>query len=44
LVSLVPQEEASRFSFTVLDYVLFGVFPHLHQLAMPRPDDVAIAL
>ena len=44
LVSLVPQEEASRFSFTVLDYVLFGRSPHLHQLAMPRPDDVAIAL
>jgi iron complex transport system ATP-binding protein len=43
VVSLVPQEELSRFSFTVLDYVLFGRSPYLHQLATPSTADIAIA-
>lgn len=43
VVSLVPQEELSRFSFTVLDYVLFGRSPYLHQLATPSAADIAIA-
>ncbi len=42
-VSLVPQEESSRFSFSVLEYVLFGRSPYLHQLASPSPKDVQIA-
>lgn len=42
-VSLVPQEEGSRFSFTVLEYVLFGRSPYLHELASPSRDDIRIA-
>lgn len=42
-VSLVPQEEGSRFSFTVLEYVLFGRSPYLHELAAPTKHDVRIA-
>ncbi|MFA5468316.1 MAG: ABC transporter ATP-binding protein [Sphaerochaetaceae bacterium] len=44
IVSLVPQEEISRFSFSVLDYVLFGRSPYLHQLASPSPRDIEISL
>lgn len=43
-VSLVPQEESSRFSFTVIDYVLFGRSPYLHQLESPSGPDIDIAL
>jgi len=42
-VSLVPQEEGSRFSFTVLEYVLFGRSPYLHELASPSKQDIEIA-
>lgn len=42
-VSLVPQEEGSRFSFTVLEYVLFGRSPYLHELASPTKGDIKIA-
>ena len=42
-VSLVPQEEGSRFSFTVLEYVLFGRSPYLHELAAPKKNDIQIA-
>lgn len=43
-VALVPQEESSRFSFSVLEYVLFGRSPYLHQLATPSPNDIRIAI
>lgn len=43
LISLVPQEEKSRFSFTVAEYVLFGRSPHLHALASPGKADLRIA-
>ena len=43
-VALVPQEESSRFAFNVLEYVLFGRSPYLHQLATPPPEDVGIAV
>lgn len=42
-VSLVPQEEGSRFSFTVIEYVLFGRSPYVHELASPDEGDVRIA-
>ncbi len=42
-VSLVPQEEGSRFSFSVMEYVLFGRSPYLHELASPSREDVDIA-
>ncbi len=42
-VSLVPQEEGARFSFSVLEYVLFGRSPYLHQLASPTKHDVQVA-
>lgn len=42
-VSLVPQEEGSRFSFSVIEYVLFGRSPYLHELASPTRDDIKIA-
>ncbi len=44
LVSLVPQNEPLQFSFTLLDYVLFGRAPYLPQLAEPSQDDIDIAL
>lgn len=43
-VSLVPQEEGSRFSFSVLEYVLLGRSPYVHELAGPSHSDVAIAM
>ncbi len=43
IVSLVPQEELSRFSFNVLDYVLFGRSPYLNHLASPSALDIEIA-
>jgi iron complex transport system ATP-binding protein len=43
-VALVPQEESSRFAFNVLEYVLFGRSPYLHQLATPSAEDVKLAI
>ena len=42
-VSLVPQEEVSRFAFTLREYVLFGRAPHVTALAMPSARDEAEA-
>lgn len=42
-VALVPQSEQFNFSFTLLDYVLFGRSPHLSQLATPTAQDAMIA-
>jgi iron complex transport system ATP-binding protein len=42
-MSLVPQEEGARFSFTVLEYVLFGRSPYIHELAAPTKHDIHIA-
>lgn len=44
LISLVPQNEPLQFSFSLLDYVLFGRAPYLPQLGNPSRDDVDIAL
>lgn len=44
LISLVPQEETARFSFTVLDYVLFGRSAYLMPTAAPSTKDIEIAL
>jgi len=44
LASLVPQDEMSRFSFTVLDYTMFGRSPYIHQLAAPTDEDARICL
>ena len=44
LISLVPQDETARFSFTVLDYVLFGRSAHLMPTAAPGGEDIEIAL
>jgi iron complex transport system ATP-binding protein len=44
IVSLVPQNEPLQFSFTLLDYVLFGRAPYLPQLAKPSSEDIDIAL
>lgn len=43
-VALVPQEESSRFAFNVLEYVLFGRSPYLHQLATPSAEDVGLSI
>ena len=43
LISLVPQNEPIQFSFTVLDYVLFGRAPYLPPLGIPGKEDVEIA-
>ena len=42
-VALVPQEEASRFAFTLREYVLSGRAPHVAALAMPSLRDEAEA-
>ena len=44
LISLVPQNEPIQFSFTLLDYVLFGRAPYLPQLGSPDQNDIDIAL
>ena len=44
LISLVPQNESLQFSFTLLDYVLFGRVPYLPQLGSPGKNDIKIAL
>ncbi|MFA5446988.1 MAG: ABC transporter ATP-binding protein [Sphaerochaeta sp.] len=43
-VALVPQNEQFNFSFTLLDYTLFGRSPYLNQLQTPSEEDAAIAL
>ncbi len=43
-VALVPQEESSRFAFNVLEYVLFGRSPYLHQLATPSAEDIKLSI
>ena len=42
-VALVPQTERTPFALTVLDYVLLARAPYMATLAMPGPDDVAVA-
>ncbi|MGE4583894.1 MAG: ABC transporter ATP-binding protein [Sphaerochaeta sp.] len=42
-LALVPQSEPSNFSFTLLDYVLFGRSPYLSELGTPSPADAQIA-
>ncbi len=44
LISLVPQNEPIQFSFSLLDYVLFGRAPYLPQLGSPKQHDIDIAL
>jgi iron complex transport system ATP-binding protein len=43
LISLVPQNEPLHFSFTLLDYVLFGRAPYIPQLGLPGKKDIDIA-
>ncbi len=43
LMSLVAQSEHISFSFSVIDYVLFGRTPHLSQLSSPAQRDWDIA-
>lgn len=43
LVSWVPQSPVIPAGMTVLDYILLGRTPHLHPLASPRKEDVALA-
>lgn len=43
LVSWVPQAPVIPAGMNVLDYVLLGRTPHLHPLASPRKEDVALA-
>lgn len=42
IISLVPQQEISRFAFNVKEYVLFGRSPYINQFAMPTDDDLKI--
>ncbi len=42
-IALVPQSEHYNFSFSVLDYTLFGRSPYLNQLATPTAKDADIA-
>ena len=41
-MSLVPQNERVRFDYTVLEYLLLGRTPYLHQLEMPGQKDLRI--
>lgn len=43
-LALVPQSEQYNFSFTLLDYVLFGRSPYLSSLGTPSSEDADIAL
>lgn len=43
LVALVPQSEQFNFSFTLLDYTLFGRSPYLGQMQSPSALDAQIA-
>ena len=42
-IALVPQSEHYNFSFTLLDYTLFGRAPYLAEMAAPADEDVHIA-
>ncbi len=42
-LALVPQSEQYNFSFSLLDYVLFGRSPYLSQLGTPSEEDAEIA-
>ena len=42
-MALVPQSEQYNFSFTLLDYVLFGRSPYLSSLGTPTQEDADIA-
>ena len=42
-IALVPQSEHYNFSFTLLDYTLFGRAPYLAEMASPTDNDVHIA-
>lgn len=42
-IALVPQSEHYNFSFTLLDYTLFGRAPYLSEMANPTDKDVHIA-
>ena len=42
-ISLVPQSEHYNFSFTLLEYTLFGRAPYLAEMASPTDKDVHIA-
>ncbi len=44
LMSLAAQSESITFSFPVVDYVLFGRAPHLHQLRPPSRQDRETAM
>ncbi|MCF7942799.1 MAG: ABC transporter ATP-binding protein [Spirochaetia bacterium] len=43
-LSLVPQNEPVQFSFTTLDYVMFGRAPYLPQIGIPGEIDTRIAM
>ncbi len=43
IVGLVPQEERSRFAFTLFEFVLFGRAPYLHHMKSPDKNDHRIA-
>jgi iron complex transport system ATP-binding protein len=43
-IAMVPQSENYNFSFTVLDYTLFGRAPYLSQMESPKDRDIEIAL
>ncbi|MDD3902095.1 MAG: ABC transporter ATP-binding protein [Sphaerochaeta sp.] len=42
-MALVPQSENYNFSFTLLDYTLFGRAPYLSEMGSPTENDVDIA-
>lgn len=42
-VGWVPQSEQIPFDFSLLDYVLLGRAPYLSPLALPAPEDAALA-
>jgi iron complex transport system ATP-binding protein len=42
-IGLVPQSEHTGFEYSLIEYVLLGRAPYLKPLAMPGPEDVAIA-
>ena len=42
-VGLVPQDERSRFSFSSIEYVLFGRSPYVEYMKNPGKEDIEIA-
>jgi iron complex transport system ATP-binding protein len=42
-VALVPQDERSRFAFSVIEYVLFGRSPYIDYMKSPGQQDIEIA-